>query len=96
MFYADVAGGSGGEYVTITTAQVRAARALLDWSQPGLATRANVATSTVSDFERGARTPIDNNLAAMQKAFEDAGVVFIKGGCFLNPFMHEHPKARIE
>ncbi|WP_431208747.1 helix-turn-helix domain-containing protein [Burkholderia cepacia] len=38
--------------------QVKAARALLAWSQQELARKAHVATSTVADFERGVRTPM--------------------------------------
>jgi transcriptional regulator with XRE-family HTH domain len=50
---------------------------LLDWSQTDLAARAGVSLSTVRDFETGKRTPIANNLSAMQKAMEEAGVQFI-------------------
>ena len=54
--------------------QSRAARGWLDWSQDELARRANVALSTVRDFERGRRTPIANNLIAMRDAFAAAGI----------------------
>lgn len=54
--------------------QSRAARGWLGWSQTELARRASVSLSTVRDFETGARTPIANNLAAMQRALEDAGI----------------------
>lgn len=55
--------------------QSRAARGWLDWSQEQLAERANVSLSTVRDFEKGRRTPIANNLAAMRAALEGAGVM---------------------
>ena len=56
--------------------QVRAARNWLAWTQVELATRANVGLSTVKDYEGGKRTPIANNLEAMQRALEKAGMSF--------------------
>jgi hypothetical protein len=38
---------------------------------------AAVARATINDFERGARTPVRNNLAAIRAALEAAGVEFI-------------------
>jgi DNA-binding transcriptional regulator YiaG len=64
----------------MSPAQCRAARGLLDWSQLCLAHHAHVAHSTVADFERQARQPIANNLAAMRKAFEHQGLKFMSGG----------------
>ena len=52
----------------------KAARALAGWNQAQLAETANVAKQTVADFERGARTPFRNNLAAIERALEGAGV----------------------
>lgn len=49
---------------------------MLGWTQKELARRAQVATSTVADFERGAREPTTNNVQSMVKALEDGGVVF--------------------
>ena len=62
----------------LTPAQCRGARAILSWSQSGLAEQARVARQTVVDFERGARTPYPNNLAAIRAALEAAGVEFIE------------------
>ena len=50
---------------------------MLDMSQSALADAAQVARQTVVDFERGARTPYANNLAAIRAALETAGVEFI-------------------
>lgn len=57
--------------------QCRAARGWLGWTQQELARRAGVGLSTVRDFEKGERTPIANNLAALRRAFEVAGVIFM-------------------
>jgi len=65
--------------MTITAAQSRAGRGLLDWSQTQLATSSNLSESTVRDFEKGRRVPSVNNLAAVRAAMEAAGVVFIDG-----------------
>ena len=54
--------------------QLRAARGWLGWSQKELAERSNVSLSTVHEFERGLRTPIANNIAAMQRAIEESGI----------------------
>ena len=61
----------------ITPAQSRAARALINWSQPQLAGASGTGVSTIRDFETGKRTPIANNLQAIEAALESAGVEFI-------------------
>src|SRR5471030_1028116 len=60
--------------------QVKAARALLAWSQQELAAKARVATSTIADFERGVRTPMANNAQAIRDVLEAEGLQFIAGG----------------
>jgi transcriptional regulator with XRE-family HTH domain len=57
--------------------QCRAARGWLDWSQNELAARARVSNSTIRDFEASRRVPIANNLFAIRRAFEDAGIVLL-------------------
>jgi transcriptional regulator with XRE-family HTH domain len=50
---------------------------MLGWSQSQLAEAANVSRQTIADFERGAHTPIGNNLASIAAALEKAGIDFI-------------------
>ncbi|AFW00667.1 transcriptional regulator [Gluconobacter oxydans] len=50
---------------------------MLGISQTELAEAASVSRQTIVDFERGARTPYANNLTAIRKALEAAGVEFI-------------------
>src|ERR1700710_1294541 len=61
----------------IAPEQSRAARGWLDWTQDDLAKRSNVSLSTIRDFEKGRRTPIGNNLNAIRRALEAAGVVLM-------------------
>jgi transcriptional regulator with XRE-family HTH domain len=58
----------------------RAARGLLDWTQARLAAAANVALSTVKNFEAGRSLPSEANLFAIQRALEDAQVEFLPEG----------------
>jgi transcriptional regulator with XRE-family HTH domain len=58
----------------LTPEQCRAARGWLGWTQQELADKAGVGLSTVRAFESGQRAPIKNNLAALQRAVEGAGI----------------------
>jgi transcriptional regulator with XRE-family HTH domain len=59
-------------------AQVRAARALIGWSQPQLAAAAGVPVSTVERFETGQPDGVAAEaVAKMRAALESAGVAFI-------------------
>ena len=64
----------------VNRAQVRAARALLDWTQPDLAKAAGIALATLKRFETGLRTPIPVVKAAIVRALEDAGIEFHNDG----------------
>lgn len=64
----------------ITAAQSKMARAALGWNTAELAKRANVGIATVNRFETGQATTIPATVAAMQRALEDAGVVFLAEG----------------
>jgi predicted transcriptional regulator len=63
----------------ITPAQCRAARGLVDMDQGTLADGAMVSRSVIIDFENGRRVPVRNNLAAIQRVLEEAGVEFTNG-----------------
>jgi DNA-binding transcriptional regulator YiaG len=65
--------------MTMSPAQCRAARALIAMDQATLAAAANVSRNVVIDFEKGRRVPGRNNLAAIQRVLEEAGIEFIDG-----------------
>ncbi|QWE10892.1 helix-turn-helix transcriptional regulator [Polynucleobacter sp. es-EL-1] len=63
----------------ITSAQIRAARALLDWSRQTLSDRSGVGISALMRLESATGIPGGNikTFEAVQKAFEKAGIAFI-------------------
>jgi transcriptional regulator with XRE-family HTH domain len=62
---------------SITPGQCRAARALLDITQPELADLAGLGLSTVVDFEKSRRDVSRTAVHDLQKALEEAGIQFI-------------------
>jgi transcriptional regulator with XRE-family HTH domain len=60
----------------VTSAQIRAARALLNWTVRDLAERAGVHRNTVSRTETDATGP-GHATAAIRNALEAAGVIFV-------------------
>lgn len=61
----------------MTSAQVRAARGLLDWSVRTLAEKAGVHRNTVTNLETGRYQGDPATVAAIREALESAGVEFI-------------------
>lgn len=60
----------------ISSSQCRAARALLNWSQPDLASRCDIHVQTISNFENETSTPNKNTLDKLVHTFEASGVIF--------------------
>jgi transcriptional regulator with XRE-family HTH domain len=54
------------------------ARALLGWTQPRLAARAEIGHSTVADFENARRVVSKEAIAAIQRSFATAGIIFVE------------------
>lgn len=63
---------------SITAAQIRAARALIDWSGPQLATASGVSIPTIRRMESavGPGRSSTVNVDAVRRALEEAGVIF--------------------
>ena len=65
---------------TMTSAQLRAARALLKWTTRDLAEKASVHRNTISAFESGKSEPNSATVQVLARALEAAGVSFTNGG----------------
>ncbi|WP_215290819.1 helix-turn-helix transcriptional regulator [Polynucleobacter sp. MWH-CaK5] len=63
----------------ITSGQIKAARALVDWTARELATKAEIGFSTLIRLESANGVPAGNikTIDAVKKALEDAGIEFI-------------------
>jgi DNA-binding XRE family transcriptional regulator len=66
--------------LSLTPAQCRAARGLLDWTQEELAETAGVCRSTVRDFEKGRHDLSRSSEAQITAALAGAGVYLISAG----------------
>jgi transcriptional regulator with XRE-family HTH domain len=66
-----------GIEIAISASQVRAARALLAWSQDQLVSASGVPKRTLARFELGDAGPQRRTLTALRSALEAAGVEFI-------------------
>jgi transcriptional regulator with XRE-family HTH domain len=70
--------------LVITSAQCRAARALLDMTQASLATVAGVSLPVIKRFERGA-DPRASTVNAIERALINAGITLIDDGASSPP-----------
>ena len=61
----------------ITSAQCRAARALLKWTQDDLAGRSGISPLAINKFEVGKTSPHVATLKVLRETFEAAGIEFI-------------------
>jgi transcriptional regulator with XRE-family HTH domain len=64
----------------VTAPQIRAARALLGWTQLDLARESGISEVSIKNIERGSTDPRASTLAAIENAFETAGVIFLDPG----------------
>lgn len=71
----------------LTSAQIRAARALLGWRQPALAKASGVSLPTIVRMEGqvGPGRSSAANLDAVRRALEGAGVMFIEADAAAGP-----------
>ncbi len=61
----------------ITTAQIRGARGVLNWSQGDLSERTGISSTSIGSIENGLTQPRDSTIQLIQKAFEDSGIEFL-------------------
>ncbi len=64
----------------MTPSQCRAARALLDMTQPELAEAAQLGLSTIVDFEKSRRELSPDATEKIRAALESAGIVLLDAG----------------
>lgn len=65
--------------MSLSSAQCRAARALIDWTQAKLAEAADTGVAAVVDFERGTGQARPALLRQLRQALETGGVEFTDG-----------------
>lgn len=63
----------------LIAAQIRAARALIDWSQRELAEKSKLSVPTIKRMEgaMGPERSTEANVEAVRRALEGAGIVFL-------------------
>ena len=72
------AGKEAALAISLSSAQVRGARGMLNWSQLDLAKAAHVSASTIQRIEDAERRPVSEDVHALIRgALEEAGVRFL-------------------
>src|SRR3989339_798195 len=64
--------------MSITTAQIRGARGILNWSQSDLAERTGISATSIGSIEKGQSQPRESTLQSIQQAFENTGIEFLE------------------
>lgn len=64
----------------ISGEQLRAARALLDWSLADLTEKSGIGQQAISKFENGETAPLSKTIQKLQKVLEAAGIEFLPTG----------------
>ena len=68
------------DLIMISASQVKAARALIGWSQNELSEESGVSIIAIKNFERGMTDPRLSTIEKIKTALEEAGVCFISKG----------------
>ena len=63
----------------VTSAQMRAARGLVNWSVRVLSDQSGIHRNTITNFETGRSGGDPETLSKLRRALEAAGVTFING-----------------
>lgn len=79
----------------VSSRQIRAARALLGWTQQTLADRALVAINTIRAIEGNRPYPKAETTGAVKTALEKAGIVFLANGAMGEGVRLAHPLREI-
>lgn len=63
--------------MSITTAQIRGARGILNWSQQDLAQRTGISATSIGSIENGQTTPRSSTLETIRHTLERNGIEFL-------------------
>ena len=63
--------------MSITTAQIRGARGILNWSQSDLSERTGISSTSIGSIESGNSKPRENTLQNIKASLESAGIDFL-------------------